>query len=128
MAELYALQEIAAELKEKNATVVAITPQSPGHSLIMREKNKINFDLLSDPGNEYAAKLGLKFALPDDLREVYSGFGIDLPTHNAEDSWTLPMPARFVIGQDGIVRAADVDPDYTNRPEPQKTLDDIANL
>ena len=122
------MQEIAAELKEKNVTVVALTPQSPDHSLLMREKNKINFDLLSDPGNDYAAKLGLKFALPDDLREVYSGFGIDLPTHNAEDSWTLPMPARFVIGQDGIVRAADVDPDYTNRPEPQKTLDDIANL
>ena len=94
----------------------------------MREKNKIDFDLLSDPGNEYAAKLGLRFALPDDLREVYSGLGIDLPIHNAEDSWTLPMPARLVIGQDGIVRAADVDPDYTNRPEPQKTLDDIANL
>ena len=48
--------------------------------------------------------------------------------HNGEASWTLPMPARLVVGKDGIVRSTDVDPDYTHRPEPQKTVDDVKQL
>jgi hypothetical protein len=66
--------------------------------------------------------------LPDDLRDVYRGFGIDLPTHNGDGSWTLPMPGRFVADGSGIVRTLDVDPDYTRRPEPQDTLNDLATL
>jgi peroxiredoxin len=122
------LQEVASALKEKNVTVVALTPQLPEHNATMREKNKLDFDLLSDPGNEYASKLGLTFDISDDLREVYQGFCIDLPTHSGAGGWTLPMPGRFLIDSGGIVRAVDVDPDYTQRPEPQKTLDDEAKL
>src|ERR1700674_1527384 len=96
------------------------------HSLI--EKQGITFDLLSDPGNDYAAKLGLRYKLPDDLKAVYLSFGNDLAVRNGEGSWTLPMPGRFVIDRGGIVRAADVDPDYQFRPEPQKTVDDVMAL
>jgi peroxiredoxin len=92
------------------------------------EKQRISFDLLSDPGNAYAAKLGLRFSLPDDLKAVYLGFGIDLAVRNGEVSWTLPMPGRFVVDPSGIVRAADVDPDYEHRPEPQKIVDDVKAL
>jgi len=99
-----------------------LSPLSPALNKTVIEKNKLGFDILSDPGNAYAAELGLRFALPADLREVYRGFGIDLPASNGDDSWTLPMPARFVIDRGGVVRAADVDPDYTVRPEPETTL------
>jgi len=102
--------------KEHGASLVAITPQlaEAGRSLI--EKHGISFDLLSDPGNDYAAKLGLRFKLPDDLKAVYLSFGIDLAAHNREGSWTLPMPGRFVIDRGGIVHAVDVEPDYQYRP------------
>jgi len=122
------LQQVVGTLMEHGATIVAITPQLAEASRSLIEKQGIGFDLLSDPGNAYAAKLGLRFALPDDLRAVYVSFGIDLPVRNGEDSWTLPMPGRFVIYPSGIVRAVDVDPDYQNRPEPQKTVDDVKAL
>ncbi len=70
----------------------------------------------------------MRFTLPAELQAIYRGFGIDLPACNGDDSWTLPMPARFVIDRAGIVRAADVDPDYTVRPEPEKTLADVLAL
>ena len=38
------------------------------------------------------------------------------------------MPGRFVIDAEGIIRASDVSPDYTRRPEPKKTLDEVAAL
>lgn len=122
------MQERLDDLKRLGASLVAITPQATEHSLSLAKKFRITFDILSDPGNDYAAQLGLRFALPDDLREVYRSFGVDLPTHNGEASWTLPMPARIVIDATGTVRVTDVDPDYTHRPEPQKTLDDLAAL
>jgi peroxiredoxin len=128
VAELYALQQVLGTLKELGATVVAITPQLAEASRSLIEKQGIGFDLLSDPGNAYAAQLGLRFKLPDDLKQVYLSFGNDLAVRNGEGSWTLPMPARFVIDPRGIVRAADVDPDYEHRPEPQKTVGDVKAL
>jgi len=77
---------------------------------------------MSDPENRVAAKFNLAFRLPDDLREIYLGFGVDLAKFNGDDSWTLPMPARFVIDRSGIIRSADVNADYTVRPEPSDTI------
>lgn len=122
------MQQVAGTLKELGATIVAITPQLAEASRFLIEKQKISFDLLSDPGNAYAAKLGLRFTLPDDLKAVYLSFGNDLAIRNGEVSWTLPMPGRFVIDRAGIVRAADVDPDYERRPEPQQTVYHIEAL
>ena len=119
---------MAGTLKELDATIVAITPQLAEASRSLIQQQKISFDLLSDPGNAYSAQLGLRFRLPDDLKAVYLGFGIDLPVRNGEPSWTLPMPGRFVVDRGGIVRAVDADPDYERRPEPQKTVDDVRAL
>ncbi len=122
------MQAIAKTLEEKGARLVAITPQLAENSRTMIERHKLGFDILSDPGNAYAAELGLRFEVPADLREVYLSFGIDLPKHNGEDSWTLALPARLVVDRGGIIRAIDADPDYTRRPEPEKTLQDVIEL
>ena len=81
-----------------------------------------------DIGNDYANQLGLRFTVPVPVQEVYSEFGIDLPGHNGDSSWSLPMPGRFVIAQGGIIRAVDVHPDYTRRPEAEKTIEDLKAL
>jgi len=122
------LQDIVDSLKAHQMTLVALTPQVPAHSLKMVESHRLGFDILSDPGNEYAAQLGLRFTVPPEIQAIYRGFGIDLPTCNGEPSWTLPMPGRIVVDRHGVVRAADVDPDYTVRPEPERTLAQVATL
>jgi peroxiredoxin len=122
------LQQVTGQLKELGATICAITPQPPEAGRPLIEKHKITFEVLSDHRNEYAAKLGLRFKLSDDLRQVYLSFGIDLAVHNGDDSWTLPIPARLVVDAAGIVRVADVDPDYRYRPEPDKTVADVTAL
>lgn len=122
------MQQVTGTLKELGATICAITPQTPEISKQLIEKHKIAFDLLFDRGNEYAAELGLRFKLPDDLKQVYLSFGINLGKSNDEDTGTLPMPGRFVVDRTGIVRAVDVDPDYRYRPEPEKTVQDVRAL
>ena len=66
--------------------------------------------------------------MPDDLREVYLGFGIDLAAHNGDDSWELPLPARIVIDAGGVIRGIAAHPDYTQRPEPEATLEVLRTL
>jgi peroxiredoxin len=82
----------------------------------------LQFDVLGDPGNEVARQFGLVFQIPEDLKQVYTAMKIDLPRYDGDDSWQLPMPARFVIDREGIIRHADFDPDYTTRPDPEETL------
>lgn len=94
----------------------------------MREKNGLTFDILRDEGNSYAEQLGLRYTLPAYLQEVYMQFSLDLPRINGEPSWSLSMPARYVINQSGVVVAADCDPDYTTRPEPAKILEDLDRI
>jgi peroxiredoxin len=53
---------------------------------------------------------------------------VDLAIINGEPSWTLPMPARYVIGQDGVIAYAEVNPDYTRRPEPDELLPVLERL
>lgn len=122
------MQEVLPELEESDASLVALTPHLPEHSVAMMEKNALNFHLLSDPCNNYAAQLGLRFEVPAAVREIYGGFGIDLPKYNGDASWTLPVPARFVVDSAGVIRVADVDVDYTRRPEPSKTVADVRAL
>jgi hypothetical protein len=62
-------------------------------------QNKLSFPVLSDTNNEVAAAFGLRFALQDYLVELYKGLKNDLPAFNGDESWTLPMPARYVRPQ-----------------------------
>src|SRR5579884_1993064 len=116
------------QLDEVAASLVAITPQTAAATRPLAEKHKLTFDILSDPGNQYAARLGLRFALPEALKQVYLSFGNDLAVHNGEGSWTLAMPARLVVDRAGVVRVVDADPDYRYRPEPAKTVEDVKAL
>jgi len=110
------------------ATLVAISPQLPEHNRELIRTRQLTFEILTDRGNEVAATFGLRFKLPEYLRQVYRTFPLDLERFNGEDSWTLPIPARFLIDPPGIIRAAESDPDYTTRPEPQDTLDALRAL
>ncbi len=122
------MQGVLSELEDLGANLVALTPQLPEHNRASTDKSNLNFHLLTDPGNAYAEKLGLRFEVPADLQEVYLSFGNDLAKFNGDESWTLPVPARFVIDRGGIIRATDIDADYTQRPEAEKTLDDLRSL
>ena len=110
------------------ASLVVLSPQLQAFTGPGAEKQTLDYPILTDPGNKVGAAYGLAFRLPDELIEVYRKIGVDLPRFNGDDSWTLSIPARLVIGRDGIVVAAEADPDYTRRPEVDPTLDIVRGL
>ncbi len=120
--ELESLNEVLPEITSQGANFVAIAPQLEKSAQKNKRSKHLDFDILIDKANSYSEQLGLVFSLPEDLREIYSSFGIVLPDHNGDDSWTLPMPARLVVDQDGTIVYADINPDYTERPEPADVI------
>ena len=126
--ELESLNEYQDAFAAEGATLLAIAPQASSFSKALVDEKKLNFDILEDKGNLYAEALGIKFTLPAYLCKIYSGFGIDLPAHNGDDSWTLPLSARIIIDQQGNVQYLATDPDYTQRPDPSVTLDSLRQL
>lgn len=94
----------------------------------MAEEKKLSVDILSDPGNEVAERYGIRFKLPEDLKGVYQRFGINLDEYNGDTSWTLPMPTRLIIDRDGIIRYAEINPDYTVRPDPEDTIEALRKI
>ena len=120
--ELQALEAAAPEFRRLGASLVAISPQTAPNSRKSVRQNSLSFPILSDTQNDVAAAFGLRFALPDYLVELYKNLKNDLPNFNGDPSWTLPMPGRFVIGQDGTILYAEVNPDYTRRPEPEDMI------
>jgi peroxiredoxin len=120
--ELEALADKASEIEKLGASLVLIAPQLETHNRAIKEEKGLKADILSDPGNEVAERYGLRFKLPDDLKSIYQQFEINLDEYNGDDSWTLPMPARLIIDKDGVVRYAEINPDYTVRPDPEETI------
>jgi peroxiredoxin len=128
--DLQALQAALPEFKLRHAQLVAISPQTASNSRRSQRENNVSFPILSDPHNTVAALFGLRFELPDSLKDLYKNlFKNDLAVVNGDESWTLPMPARFLIAQNRTIVYAEVNPDYTRRPDPQvllPVLDELA--
>lgn len=126
--ELRTLQSRLPEITEAGGTLVAVSPQTPDNSLSTAEKLELAFPVLSDAGNMVARTYGLVFSLPEDLRALYSSWGLDLPAANGDDTFELPLPATFVIGTDGKVAWRFADADYTKRAEPDEVIEALRGL
>jgi peroxiredoxin len=128
MMELSALQEIDSDVRQLGAQIVALTPELERYTRSAHKKLKLSFDILTDLHLKTAEQFGLAFVLPDYLRELYKSFGNALDRFHDENEYRLPMPARYVIDKHGIIRAADVNADYTIRPEPAETVKILRTL
>ncbi len=126
--ELKALQSVNAEIEALGARLVAISPQLPDESLSTAEKNQLEFEVLSDVNSKVADQYGLTFSLDEDLRPIYKNWGADVAVVNDDPDCKLPLPATYVISQDGKIVHSFVEEDYTERLEPDEILNALRDL
>ncbi|MGJ3246568.1 MAG: peroxiredoxin-like family protein [Elainellaceae cyanobacterium] len=126
--ELRALQQALPDIQAQGATLVAISPQTPDHSLSAAEKHELAFEVLSDVGNQVAREFGLVFKLSPKLLPIYEKFGIDIAAHNGDESYELPIPATYVVDRNGTIVHAFVDADYTQRLEPAEIVEALTQI
>ena len=126
--ELKALEQVAEDIRARGATLVAISMQSAADSRKSQRDNELSFPILTDKNGELADKFGIRWSLQDYVIPVHDGFGVNLPTIHGDGQWNLPMPARYVVDTDGSIAYAEVNPDYTRRPEPADLFPILDNL
>jgi peroxiredoxin len=126
--ELRAYQRVLPQLRELGASLVAISPQTPDHSLSLVDKQQLTFAVLSDVGNQVARQFGLVFTIEEAVRTAHRRIGANLPAFNGDDSWELPMAGTFLIDQSGTIRLAFVDPDFSRRLDPSVVIARIKEL
>ena len=120
--QLRDLQKYLKEINGAGAELVAISPQTPDNSLSTAQKSELSFYVLSDADNKVAREFGLVFKLPDNLKEIYKEFGIDLAKSNASKEWELPLGATYIVTKDGKIAYSFLDADYKKRAETKEIV------
>jgi peroxiredoxin len=132
--EFQAMSRAIPQLTEKDITFIAISPEKVDNALSeslptiarVKEKNGIrSVSVCSDVNNSVANDYKLVFKLGEGVKKTYMDFGFDLSIINNDLSWTLPIPATFVIDTDRVVRWSYVNADYTKRLDTIDILDAI---
>ena len=126
--QLRAWHQRADDLERLGATLLAISPQTPDHSMRTAEDNQFTFTVLSDSNLEAANGFELAFTLPPELVSFYGSVGTDIPVLNGNGLWVLPVPATYVIDEEGRIRFAHIEEDIRKRAEPADVLRAIEGL
>lgn len=122
-------QKILSDIHKAGAELVAVSPVTPDNSLDMKQKNELEFMVLSDVGNKAAREYGVVYKLPDRISALYKEGGfIDLNSYNDDDSLELPLAVTYVIDTDGTITYAFLDSDYRKRAETAEVLKEVRKL
>ena len=126
--ELKALQEKLPEFRDAGAALIAISPQTPDESLSTEEKHNLEFPVLSDGELTAINGFGLLHPVDDRTKAFYEKSGYDLMKSNGATGWQLPLPATYVIKQDGTIAFAFVNADYKLRAEPADVIEVVKGV
>lgn len=127
--QLHDYQKALGDIHAVGAQLFAVSPELPDSSLSWKEKNELEFVVLSDLGNLVARQYGIVYRIPDSIAASYrKGGRIDLARFNDDDSLELPLAVTYVIGTDRMVEYAFLDTDWRKRAETSEIVDVVTRL
>ena len=132
--ELENWRDLAAELRNRGALFVAISPQAPRQNVFMLDQHGLPFPLLSDAGCKVAEQFGIAYTLTQEQRRYFQSILVNIPFNNAglnyqtatEESWRLPLPGTFIVDRRNTITFAEAHADFRVRPEPADVLAALA--
>jgi len=119
------LQNTVNEIKNAGANLVVISPQLQEKSAELIAKNGLTYPILFDKENVVAKKFGIAFTLAESLRPIHKAFDMDIPAHNGDNSFVLPVPATYVVNGNNEIVFASVNPNWMERAEANEYLSEI---
>ncbi len=119
------LQDNLENFKKAGAQIVAISPEKTENINKTVKKTKADFPVLWDKDNSIMESFGVNFILAKNLQEKYKEYGVDLTKDNGNSSQTLPVPATFIIGENGKIKFLQYDTNYKNRSSAKEILEHL---
>ncbi|KAF7557021.1 hypothetical protein G7046_g6153 [Stylonectria norvegica] len=120
---LHGLQQHLAEFTAKGVQLVAVSPDLPDNSLTTKEKNELEFEVLSDVDNKFSKELGIIWKMPGYLKPFFDSFGTDMEKRHGNVEFEVPLPTNLLVDKTGIIRNVYINPDYTQRLEPTTAVE-----
>jgi len=120
--ELRSLGAIHDEIRQLRARLVSIMPDTATFTDDYVKQNRLPFPILSDMDLGYALSLGLVFWVGAEIQRLYRDLGIELERYQGNRGCFLPMGAKFIVGQDGLIKARQVNIEFRERMEPAAVL------
>ena len=122
-----ALAQAQTEIEGEGCQIVAIMPDRQQFAEKFKSESQARFPILTDMDNGYALSLNLVIWIGAEMERMISAAGRDIPSYQGNRSWMLPIPATFVVGTDGKVKARFVDPDYRKRMAIEHMIEALRN-
>lgn len=120
--DLQAFESLRSLVEARGASLVSISQQTVAENAKAHAQLKLGFPILSDRGGRIAQLFGVRWCIPEILRDIHRKIGIDLPRLNGDENWTLPIPARFILDRAGVIVYSEINPGQSCRSPPQSLL------
>lgn len=126
--EFMALSDALSEINGLGASLIGISPETPDVAQETVSRHNLPFEVLSDVGNEVIKQFGLFTEVYEEMRPLYLQWGLDIPAANGDEKWEIPIPATYIVDKQGVIRAAYVNKDYTQRMDPGDIIAELKKL
>ena len=113
--QMTAMRQVFAEVSAAGGALITIVPERRKFAARLREETQAPFPVLTDMDNGYALSLNLAVWVGAEMATMMENIGLNLPEYQGNAAWVLPIPATFVVGQDGMIVARSIEPDYRRR-------------
>ncbi len=123
--ELSRLQDSLQLIKDKGATLVAVSPEKPESVAKTVEITKAEYSILYDEGLKIMKAYDVEFEVPENTLTRYRNAGLDIEKNNGSNGKYLPVPAVFIIDQESTVIYRFFEPDYKKRPTVLEILNNL---
>ncbi len=126
--ELRALQAINRDIQNLQSSIVAITPEGQNSAKKLKADRELGFPVMCDVDNAYALLLGLAIWCGEEILLIYANSGIDVGKYQNNREWLLPIPATFVVSQDGKIADCYINADFRARMAPEDILASVRKV
>ena len=126
--DLKIFERLRPDVEERGATFVGISQQTVAENLKAHQLLKLRFPILSDRGARIAEQFGVRWRVPKPLRDIFRKSGVDLPLLDEDESWALPIPARFILDKAGVIVYSEVNPGHSSPSNARDVLSVLDHL
>jgi peroxiredoxin len=110
------------QLRDMGFDIWFISIDKPEFLLESLDDPDIGYTIYSDSSLDATRAYGLAFRVDDEMNQRYLKYNIDLEKASGETHHVLPAPATYIIGSDGMINFAYINPNYKVRLHPDVLL------
>ncbi len=126
--ELREYEKLKDDFDKISTQIVSISAEQANLANETSQKNVLTHAVLTDVDAKFMKQLGIVFALSEDAKRNFKGFGMDFTQIHGNENYELPVPAVYVLDSNFKVVFKHFEEDYMTRLEPSELLTIIKNL